>query len=99
VTNQPGTNETKSGEKIVTDYSKEVETIGHIMITEPGTVRANGQELEVTVVESTGGKGLVDSTYKIKSVIPAKDRPKEGVFKVFRGSSGSNMDVKIARLG
>jgi hypothetical protein len=68
--------------KSVDANGEEVETIGHIMITEPGTVRANGQELEVTVVESTGGKGLVDSTYKIKSVIPAKDRPKEGVFKV-----------------
>lgn len=72
--------------------------VGHIMITEPNTIKASGKELTVQVAESTGGVGLVDTQYRIMSVRPAQDRPKEGVFRVFRGSHNHEMDVKISRL-
>jgi hypothetical protein len=85
--------------KTKTEEGKEETTHGHIMITEPGTVEAVGSELKVKVVESTGGRGLVDSEYRILKVTKAKDRAKEGVFRVFRGSKGEEMSVKIARLG
>jgi hypothetical protein len=85
--------------KTKTEEGKEETTHGHIMITEPGTVEAVGSELKVKVVESTGGRGLVDSEYRILKVTKAKDRAKEGIFRVFRGSKGEEMSVKIARLG
>ncbi|MBV6434259.1 MAG: hypothetical protein IANPNBLG_04504 [Bryobacteraceae bacterium] len=84
--------------KTTTVEGKEETSHGHIMLTEPGTVEAAGSEIKVKVVESTGGKGLVDSEYRILKVAKARDRPKEGIFRVFRGSKGEEMSVKIARL-
>jgi hypothetical protein len=61
--------------------------IGHITITEPGTMKklaANGP-VTVDVVESTGlGVGLTSSEYKIQST--TLDRKKRGIFYVQRGS-------------
>jgi hypothetical protein len=65
---------------------------GHIMITQPSTVQKSGNELQVQVLESAGGVGLVESTYKILSVSA------KGVFKIFRGSKSSNMNVVITKL-
>ncbi|WP_048708279.1 hypothetical protein [Microvirga massiliensis] len=76
---------------------------GHIMISQPGTFKkisqpgAAGPRLlrEVpmfTVIESTGGHGLVDSPYRLLEV------NKNGAFKVFRGVKGQTMRVRIARV-
>ncbi len=65
---------------------------GHIMITEPATIQKVGEEIHVKVLESAGGVGLVESIYRIQSVTP------KGVFRVFRGSKSSHMNVAITKL-
>jgi hypothetical protein len=63
---------------------------GHIMITEPNTLRKESGAVSFEVLESTGGAGLVASTYVVKSV------SKTGVFLVSRGSKGGEtMHVRI----
>lgn len=75
---------------------------GHIVITEPNTFKkvpsfsASGKTYtnisSICVIESTGGVGLVNSTYHILSA------DKNGTFSVYRGSKNEQMFVKIARL-
>lgn len=64
---------------------------GHIMITDPGTVRKLGDKLTMDVVESTGGDGLVSSQYRVES-------GKDGLFRVYRGVKGNFVTVRITRL-
>ena len=77
---------------------------GHIMISEPGTQRMEAspvipglapvpdRALGMTVFESAGGVGLVESKYYILSV------NKHGAFKIYRGSKASAMTAIISRL-
>jgi hypothetical protein len=70
---------------------------GHVMITNPGApfkLLSNGAEFKV--VESCGGKGLVDRLYTIDQV--TKINEKVTVFHVLRGSPSDKMNVRIARL-
>lgn len=77
--------------------------IGHVMITNPfhsGGMKTEliGQHTDkkfyrrLTVIESTGGKGLVESDYLIL------DHKTNGVFTVFRGSQQRTMPVRITRV-
>jgi hypothetical protein len=50
------------------------------------------------VLESTGGKGLVDSWYAFQPVQDRRGRDVPGVFKVFRGSKGTELNVRVASL-
>lgn len=51
------------------------------------------------VVESTGGKGLVESWYAFQPVHDKRGKDVPGVFKVFRGSKGSELTVRVSELG
>jgi cell wall-associated NlpC family hydrolase len=87
--------------KVIAQYSGG--EIGHVMITNPfhrGGMKTEliGQHTDkkfyrrLTVVESTGGKGLVESDYLIL------DHKTNGVFTVFRGSQQRTMPVRITRV-
>ena len=77
---------------------------GHIMITEPGTLRAGAAppvaarakagatSMAMIVLESAGGVGLVESTYDFLG-----DNGK-GVFEVLRGSKQERMHVLVSRV-
>jgi hypothetical protein len=76
---------------------------GHIMITQPNTAQIAHnaapeglgfleRSIQVKVVESTGGKGLTESTYTITY-------PNDyGAFHIHRGSKNKTMWVKAVRL-
>lgn len=49
-------------------------------------------------VESTGHMGLVDSWYVFQQVNGQHNKPVPGVFRVFRGSKGQFMNVRISAL-
>jgi hypothetical protein len=66
--------------------------VGHIMITQPGELTANGKTVTATVLESTPPMGLVESPYDFLSV------NKAGVFNVYRGAKQHNMPVVVSRL-
>src|SRR5437667_7680775 len=51
------------------------------------------------VVESTGGKGLVESWYAFQPAHDKRGKDVPGVFKVFRGSKGSEFPVRVFELG
>lgn len=63
--------------------------IGHIMITEPNTMKTDAGKTVFEVVESTGGLGLVASEYRVEAM------PKPGIFNVWRGSKKEYMTVRI----
>lgn len=76
---------------------------GHIMISEPGTLwKLNDatipgvgkvpEAVEMKVIESTGGNGLVDSTYYIFG------GNKHHAFTAYRGIKQARMTVRVARL-
>jgi len=77
-------------------------SVGHIVISEPSSLTTTpsfklGKKefkdvLTLTVLESTGGKGLVESPYLIVDV------NKFGAFTVHRGSKGTDVTMKIVRL-
>jgi hypothetical protein len=78
-------------------------TIGHIMISQPLTLKLSavyvpiygdiiGEVPSLQVLESTGHKGLVESTYLVLDV------DKRGVFTVWRGSKEEEMKVRIYRV-
>jgi hypothetical protein len=69
---------------------------GHIMITNPLGIEMIGVYNKkvyrsLRVLESTGGSGLVESDYLLLN-------GKNGVFKVYRGSKKSEMNVRIRRI-
>lgn len=75
---------------------------GHIMITTPTNmdmigVREGKVYPRLTVVESTGGKGLIESDYLLLEEEKAGGK-NTGVFKVHRGSKNEVMRVRISRL-
>jgi hypothetical protein len=79
--------------------SKESPTsYGHVMITEPYTLRGTPGNQVVLVVEATASSGrkLRAVDYQIKSV--KKVSQKNSVFRVLRGPELEPMDVRICRL-
>lgn len=76
--------------------------IGHVMITTPmgfdmiGILKSIIYP-RVRVVESTGGKGLVESDYLLLGT-EKKNGKETGVFKVHRGSKNEEMRVRISRV-
>lgn len=76
---------------------------GHIVITEPGTLKTVNNPVlpnvrrppteakAITVLESTGGHGLVDSSYYFLDV------NRHGVFTVYRGVKSQKMFTRVAR--
>lgn len=71
----------------VKDHVKDhPELVGHLAITEPGTLTLTnpGGPVTVDVVESTGGVGLTRSTYTVESM--TRDGAGRGIFRVRRGS-------------
>jgi hypothetical protein len=88
------------GNRVIPQYSGGV--MGHVMITSPfhgggmkteliGQYRDTKFYRRLTVIESTGGKGLVESDYLILS-------NENGVFTVFRGSKQETMRVRMSRV-
>jgi hypothetical protein len=92
----------KSG-TIINRYGKDQNDIGHIMISQPLTLRQApvyhpmrgykiGEVPALQVIESTGQKGLVESIDQIW------DLDKRGIFTVWRGSKQEEMKVRIFRV-
>jgi hypothetical protein len=81
------------------DPSKDDPTgFGHLMMTEPGTLKEVSDGLQVGVAEATAaGKRKLRyvENYKIKS---ARKTINGTVFAIERGSPADTMDVRIARL-
>jgi hypothetical protein len=77
--------------------------MGHVMITNPhGGITGTSQYIgeyknskkfyrRLTVIESTGGSGLVESDYLLMKCV-------NGVFTVFRGCKQSSIPVRISRV-
>lgn len=84
----------------VKDHVKDhPELVGHLCITEPGTLTLAGPggPVSVDVVESTGGVGLTRSTYTIESM--TRDGAGRGIFKVRRGSKiGTRYEHALFRI-
>jgi hypothetical protein len=84
----------------VKDHVKDhPELVGHLGITEPGTLTlaAPGGPVTVDVVESTGGVGLTRSTYTIESM--TRDGAGRGIFRVRRGSKiGTRFEHALFRI-
>ena len=75
---------------------------GHIMITSPTNmdmigVREGKVYQRLNVVESTGGKGLIESDYLLLEEEKAGGK-NTGVFKVHRGSKNEIMRVRMSRV-
>jgi hypothetical protein len=83
----------------IRDPSKDHPTdYGHVMITEPGTLRPNADgTFAIDVVEATasGDRKLRYITYTLKS---ANRQAFGSVFRVQRGPAGEEMAVRVARL-
>ncbi len=88
---------------IINRFGSTANDIGHIMISQPLTLKQVpvympmrgykiGEVPALQVVESTGIKGLVASTYQINRV------DERGVFTVWRGSKEEEMQVRIYRV-
>jgi hypothetical protein len=76
-------------------------TYGHVMLTEPGTLKGAPGDQTVHVVEATaaGKRKLRNIDYAIRSARPVVvGGRKAAVFPVERGSPGEKMDVRISRL-
>lgn len=89
-----------AGNQVIAQFSGGSQ--GHVVITTPTGFSAIGQYggkfyPAVRVVESTGGRGLIESDYLLLSVDKANN-VETGVFNVFRGSKQQRMRVRISRL-
>ena len=90
-----------SADKVIPQFSEG--KMGHVMISNPFHFGGLNTELigqysdkkiyrRLTVIESTGGKGLVQSDYLLLNHKP------NGVFNVFRGVHQQTMPVRISRV-
>ena len=81
---------------------KDGDNWAHVMITNPSpfdmiSVHQGTVYRRVAVLESTGGRGLVESDYLLLEE-EKKNGKNTGVFKVYRGSKSQEMRVRIARV-
>jgi hypothetical protein len=91
----PGGNSGKSGHVMVTDPDH-YQALAGLDVCMDGTPKPTdgpgAGKVSMRVVESTGGKGLVDSWYAFLSVA------KNGVFTVYRGSKHCQMPVRMIEV-
>jgi hypothetical protein len=81
--------------KVIDPQKDKPGTYGHVMITEPGTVKMTPNGAEFGVVESAGRTGLLNSTYSVTNVTKGQFGT---VFTCYRKAMKSELPVRIARL-
>lgn len=86
----------KHGHIMITTFSPYTDTVG-VVFNGPNHTNPGKVSKSVQVLESTGGRGLVESTYLLLDE-EKKNGVNTGVFKVYRGSKDVEMPVRITRV-